>query len=114
MPASSIRRSRLFKQARNRYLTRMTDPVHIVGGGTKNAVLNQFTANACGCPVVTGPVEGTALGNVLIQARAMGEIGSLADIRKVVRASSEMNRYEPTDKDQWDAADARLAEMTGK
>ena len=86
--------------------------VHIVGGGTKNALLNQFAANACGYPVVTGPVEGTALGYVLIQARAMGEIGSLADIRKVVRASSEMDRYEPTDKDQWDAADARFTEMT--
>ena len=87
--------------------------VHIVGGGTKNELLNQFTASACGCPVVTGPVEGTALGNVLMQARAMGEIGSLSDIRKVVRASSEMNRYEPADKDQWDAADARLTELSG-
>ncbi|MDA0588574.1 MAG: rhamnulokinase [Planctomycetota bacterium] len=88
--------------------------VHIVGGGTKNELLNQFTSNACGCPVVTGPVEATALGNVLIQARTAGQIGSLAEIRKVVRNSSEMNRYEPTDMEQWDAADARLAEFAGR
>ena len=85
--------------------------VHIVGGGTKNELLNQFTANACACPVVTGPVEGTALGNVLIQARSAGEIGSLAEIRNVVRNSSVVSRYEPADRDQWDAADARLTEL---
>lgn len=88
--------------------------LHIVGGGTKNELLNQLTSNACGCPVVTGPVEGTALGNVLIQARTAGEIGSLSDIRKVVRASSELKRYEPTDLDQWDAADARLTDQAAK
>jgi rhamnulokinase len=88
--------------------------VHIVGGGTKNELLNQFTSNACGCPVVTGPVEATALGNVLIQARTAGQIGSLEEIRKVVRNSSEMNRYEPADKDKWDAADARLTEFAAR
>ena len=90
------------------------DVLHIVGGGTKNELLNQLTSNACGCPVVTGPVEGTALGNVLIQARTAGEIGSLADIRSVVKASSETHRYEPTDADRWDAADARLTELASK
>ncbi len=84
--------------------------VHIVGGGSKNELLNQFTANACGCSVVTGPTEGTALGNVLIQARTAGEIGSLADIRRVVKASSELKDYEPRDKAQWDAADGRMTE----
>lgn len=85
--------------------------VHIVGGGTKNELLNQFTANACGCPVVTGPVEATALGNVLIQARTAGQIGSLEEIRRVVRNSSGMNRYEPAGQERWDAADARLVEF---
>ena len=88
--------------------------VHIVGGGTKNDLLNQFTSNACGVPVVTGPVEATALGNVLIQARTAGRIGSLEEIRKVVRNSSDMNRYEPADQEQWDAADARLTELTSR
>lgn len=85
--------------------------IHIVGGGTKNELLNQFTANACGRPVVTGPVEATALGNVLVQARTSGEIGSLAEIRDVVRRSSEMKQYLPQDSSSWQAANARFAEL---
>lgn len=88
--------------------------LHIVGGGTKNELLNQFTSNACGVPVVTGPVEATALGNVLIQARTAGQIGSLEEIRKVVRNSSEMRRYEPAGREEWNAADARLTEVAGR
>ena len=86
--------------------------LHIVGGGTKNELLNQFTSNACGCPVVTGPVEATALGNVLIQARSSGEINTLGEIRSVVRQSSKLGHYEPVDQDQWQAADARLSELS--
>jgi len=78
--------------------------IHIVGGGCKNALLNQFTANACGRPVIAGPTEATALGNVLIQARAAGEIGSLAEIRDVVRASSELETFEPRETAKWDDA----------
>ena len=85
--------------------------IHIVGGGTKNELLNQFTANACGRPVVTGPVEATALGNVLVQARTSGEIGSLSDIREVVRRSSELKHYEPTNASDWQAANARFTEL---
>lgn len=85
--------------------------VHVVGGGGKNELLNQFTADACGCPVIAGPTEGTALGNVLIQARTSGEIGSLAEIRQVVTASSELRQFDPADRADWDAADARLAEF---
>lgn len=87
------------------------DVVHIVGGGTKNELLNQFTANACGCAVVTGPTEGTALGNVLIQARSAGEVGSLGEIRKIVKASSELREYRPKDIEQWNAADGRLTQL---
>uniref|UniRef100_A0A7C2K1F4 Rhamnulokinase n=1 Tax=Schlesneria paludicola TaxID=360056 RepID=A0A7C2K1F4_9PLAN len=85
--------------------------IHIVGGGTQNTLLNQFTANATGRPVVTGPVEATALGNVLIQARTSGEVGTLADLRSVVRASSQMQRYEPQDQPAWDAAYGRFVEL---
>ena len=60
--------------------------IHVVGGGRKNELLNQFTANASGRPVIAGPTEATALGNVLLQARAAGDIGTLAEIRDVVRA----------------------------
>lgn len=65
--------------------------IHIVGGGSKNALLNQLTANATGCTVVAGPVEATAIGNVLIQATG----GDLGEIRKIVRASFPLRTYEP-------------------
>jgi rhamnulokinase len=76
--------------------------IHIVGGGTQNRLLNQFTANACGRPVVTGPIEATALGNVLIQARANGDLSSLADIRDVVRRSESIEEYTPDNSTAWD------------
>src|SRR4029077_16094511 len=81
-----------------------TDVIHIVGGGTQNELLNQFTANATGRPVVTGPIEATALGNVLVQARTHGAVGSLEQIRDVVRASSSMRRYEPQNTQAWNDA----------
>lgn len=86
--------------------------IHVVGGGSKNDLLNQFTADACGIPVVAGPTEATALGNVLIQARAGGEIGTLAEIRDVVRASSELTRCEPEESDAWDEASRRFQSLT--
>lgn len=87
--------------------------IHIVGGGCQNELLNQFTANACQRPVISGPVEATAMGNVLVQARAAGEIASLADIRSVVRQSCELKRYEPQDSDAWKAAAERFAAILG-
>ncbi|MBM79743.1 MAG: rhamnulokinase [Planctomycetaceae bacterium] len=88
--------------------------IHIVGGGTQNELLNQFTANACGRPVVTGPVEATVLGNLLLQARTAGEIGSLADVRGSVRASSEMKRFEPEASSEWQAANQRFDELLAR
>lgn len=85
--------------------------IHIVGGGTQNELLNQFTANACGRPVITGPIEATALGNVLVQARTSGDIGSLSEIRSVVRNSSAMKRYEPENETAWQAAYGRFVEL---
>ena len=58
------------------------DPIHIIGGGTKNRLLNQFTADATGRVVVTGPVEATAIGNILMQAIGMKHLGSLAEARQ--------------------------------
>lgn len=69
--------------------------VHIVGGGSQSAILNQFAADACQRPVIAGPVEATAMGNLLVQVRAHGELGSLAEIRAVVRDSSEVRTFEP-------------------
>ncbi|MDO5727756.1 MAG: rhamnulokinase family protein [Bowdeniella nasicola] len=70
--------------------------VHIVGGGSQNELLCQLTADACQLPVVAGPVEAAALGNVLLQAHAMGDIrGDLTDMRAVVANSGGVRRYEP-------------------
>ena len=70
--------------------------IHIVGGGSRNVLLCQLTADACGLPVIAGPVEATALGNVLVQARALGLVrGDLATLRSVVRATQPLRRYEP-------------------
>lgn len=72
------------------------DVIHVVGGGSRNELLCQLTADACGLPVIAGPVEATALGNVLVQARARGLIGGdLATLRSVVRATQPLRRYEP-------------------
>lgn len=85
--------------------------IHIVGGGCKNSLLNQFTADACGIPVIAGPTEATALGNVLIQARASGEIGTLAEIRAVVRNSSELETFAPRNTAAWDEAFKRYRQL---
>ncbi|SER62423.1 rhamnulokinase [Lentzea albida] len=70
--------------------------VHVVGGGSQNELLCQLTADACGLPVVAGPAEATALGNVLVQARAVGAAhGTLTDLRELVRRSQPLRRYEP-------------------
>ena len=92
---------------------RTVDVVHIVGGGSLNALLCQLTAEATGLPVVAGPVEGTALGNLLVQARAMGALsGDLFDLRRVALESSTLITYHPgvlgIPAERWDAA-ARVA-----
>lgn len=87
--------------------------IHIVGGGCQNELLNQLTANACGVPVVAGPIEATALGNILVQARTAGDVGSLAEIRDVVAASYEIKTFEPTQRDEWEAAYKRYQEICG-
>jgi rhamnulokinase len=75
---------------------RDVDVVHVVGGGSQNTLLCQLTADALGLPVVAGPVEATAIGNLLVQARAHGMLaGGLADLRAVVRRSADTRRYEP-------------------
>ena len=80
------------------------DPIHIIGGGTKNKLLNQFTADATGRTVITGPVEATAIGNILMQAIAMKHLNALAEAREVVRASFELEVYEPQRSPDWDDA----------
>ena len=69
--------------------------LHVIGGGAQNDLLNQMTADACGIPVVAGPSEATALGNVMVQARAAGLVGSLQEMRQYILRSIETKRYEP-------------------
>jgi rhamnulokinase len=83
--------------------------VHLVGGGSRNGLLNQSTADALGCPVVAGPAEATALGNVLWQARGCGELGSLAEVRQAAIASVSVTRFEPSaDRSAWLEAAGRM------
>jgi rhamnulokinase len=85
--------------------------IHVVGGGSRNGLLCQFTADACGRPVLAGPVEATAAGNVLLQMMARGRIASLADARAVVARSFPVTVYEPRDTAAWDAAADRFAAL---
>ena len=91
---------------------RQVDTVHIVGGGSRNALLCQLTADACGLPVVAGPAEAAALGNILVQARSLG--GGPADLdgmRALLRATQQLRRFEPAGAGQarvWDAAARRI------
>lgn len=78
--------------------------LHVVGGGTKDGLLSQFTANATGSEVIAGPIEGTALGNIAVQLMANGDIASLAEARKVIAASTELKRYQPEDQAAWQNA----------
>ncbi len=76
--------------------------LHIVGGGIQNELLCQFTANALGKKVITGPIEATASGNILMQAKATGQIQSLAQTREIVRNSFDLKEYQPQDVSLWD------------
>jgi rhamnulokinase len=78
--------------------------IHIIGGGSRNALLNQFTADVTHRTVVAGPVEATAIGNVLVQALALGAIGSLEEGREIVRRSFDVVAFYPGDSSRWDAA----------
>jgi len=89
-------------------LGRRLEPVHIVGGGTRNRLLNQFTADATGRQVVTGPIEATAAGNVIAQAMALGCVASLEEGRQVVRNSFDIEAYEPADQAGWGEAYGRF------
>ena len=78
------------------------DTIHIVGGGTQNELLNQFTADATGTTVITGPVEATIIGNLIVQAIGMGHIRDLAEGRHIIRNSFDLETYTPQQTDQWD------------
>lgn len=85
--------------------------LHIVGGGCKNTMLSQFTANAISRPVIAGPVEATSTGNILMQLIALGEIKDLKEGRELVRRSFPVREYTPENAGQWDEAYARYCKL---
>ena len=92
-------------------LGRRLEPIHIVGGGSQNRLLNQFTADATGRQVVAGPVEATAIGNVVVQMMALGHINSLGEGRQIIRNSFDVVTYEPAGTGAWNEAYGRLLDV---
>lgn len=84
--------------------------LHVIGGGTYNNYLMQMTANSLGMPVVTGPVEGTAMGNIMLQAKAAGIVGNMFDMRRIIADSIDMKTYMP--QENWDEAYAGYLNVT--
>ena len=78
------------------------DQLHIIGGGSQNALLNQMTANAIGRPVIAGPAEATATGNAIVQLIAIGELGSVAEARAMLSCGRDLIRFEPQNTAAWD------------
>jgi len=91
---------------------RSVKKLHIVGGGSQSRLLNQFAADATGRTVLAGPVEATAIGNILVQALADGKLGSLAELRETVRNSFPIVEFRPSGNPEWDTALARFATLS--
>ena len=90
---------------------RQVDTLHIIGGGARNALLNQMTANAIGRPVMAGPAEATATGNAIAQLIALGELSDVAEARLMLSQSDENQLYEPRESAAWDAHYERFCEL---
>mgnify|MGYP000847679590 CR=1 FL=1 len=93
---------------------RKYDRIHIVGGGSGNALLNAFTANCCGKTVYAGPQEATTLGNGIVQMISLGEVSGFAQAREIVKNSFPSAEFMPCDTRQWDEAYQRFVEMIRK
>jgi rhamnulokinase len=90
------------------------ETVHIIGGGMQNELLCQLAADAMQRPVVAGPIEATAMGNILMQALALGHVASLSEAREVVRNSFQVKTYEPGKGAPWDDAYGRYLGLLGE
>ena len=90
------------------------DVLHIIGGGSLNKYLNQFTANATGATVLAGPQEGTAIGNIMLQAKAAGLVKDIWEMRRIIANSLQLVQYEPTDQEAWASAYERFLEVSSK
>ncbi len=90
------------------------EKLHIIGGGSQNRLLNQMTANAIGMPVVAGPAEATALGNVMIQAKGLGILDTLQDVRNVINRSVSPDIFEPQNQQEWAGAYSKFFDLVNK
>jgi rhamnulokinase len=90
------------------------DTLHIIGGGSLNEYLDQFTANSTGVEVLAGPQEGTAIGNIMLQAKACGIVKDIWEMRRIIADSIEMKRFVPQEKEMWEEAYQRYLEVTGQ
>lgn len=88
------------------------DKLHVIGGGSLNTYLMQMTADSIGLPVLTGPVEGTAIGNIMLQAKAADMVGDIFEMRSIIADSIEMKEYQPHDKEVWDKAFEQFKTIT--
>lgn len=88
--------------------------LHIIGGGSKNDYLNQFTSNSTGLRVLAGPQEGTALGNIMVQAKASGEVKDIWEMRQIIANSLDLKEFLPQDKEAWDKAYDRYLQLTSE
>ncbi len=89
------------------------EKLHVIGGGTYNHHLMQMTSNSIGMPVITGPVEGTAIGNIMVQAKAAGLVSDIYEMRRIIAQSIELKRYEPQDREVWEAGYKKYLEICG-
>ncbi len=100
----------LFKEVADTPISRL----NVIGGGSRNALLNRFTASAINLPVVAGPAECTAFGNLLMQAKASGYVTSLANLRDVVRKNVKTETYQPEAPESWDEPYSRFVKLLSK
>ena len=97
----------------NRDYSSPINVLHIIGGGSLNKYLNQFTADALGVEVLAGPQECTAIGNIMLQAKSSGDVADVWQMRRIIADSVDMVAYHPTgDKAAWDKAYERYLEIT--
>ena len=87
--------------------------LHIIGGGSLNQYLNQFTADSCGVTVLAGPQEGTAIGNIMLQAKASGMVKDIWEMRQIIANSLELKKFEPKNKEAWDEAYKKFLKVKG-
>jgi len=109
---SLVMRYRLTLARLEEVLGHRLERIHIVGGGSQNRLLCQMTADACQRPVVAGPAEATAIGNVMLQKIGLGDLASIVEARRLIRGAAEICTFEPGPGDVWEAAEQRFLKLT--